>query len=162
MKQLAVLVVFTVIAVMTQVDGSMAETKSPGETVTAAKADQTIKGQGVDAASIRQALLNPKGFDMDYSCLSRSGHSRVFFREDGQKIVTDISVVDIKNVDINKTGNFELESCTNNAQLTEGGVMFNGCSDESRNVFLAYDPGDRKASFKGSGRDCAKIELSPR
>jgi hypothetical protein len=146
MKRLVVLVVFAVVGVMVQVDCAMAQTK----------------GQEVDAPSMKQVLLNPKGFDMNYSCQSRSGWSRVFFQDDGKKIVADITVVNIKNVDINKPENFLLESCTGDAQLIAGGVMFTGCSDESRNVFLAYDPGNKKTPFRGSGRDCPSIELSPR
>jgi hypothetical protein len=146
MKRLVVVVVVAVVAVMVRVDCAMAQTK----------------GQGVDAPSIKQVLLDRKGFDMHYSCRSRSGWSRVFFHEDGKKILADVTVVDIKNVDINKSENFMLESCTGGAQLMDDGIMFTGCSDESRNIFLAYDPGNMKAPFKGSGRDCASIELSPR
>ena len=146
MKRLVVLVVCAAVAVMVQIDCAMAQKK----------------GQGVDAPSMKQVLFNPKGFDMHYSCHSRSGWSRVFFHEEGKKILADITVVDIKNVDINKSENFMLESCTGHAQLMQDGVMFTGCSDESRNIFLAYDPGNMKTTFKGSGRDCPSIELSPR
>jgi len=162
MKRLVLVVVIAVVAVMVQVDCAMAETKRPEGMATPVKEDKTNKGQGVDASSMKQVLLNPKGFDMNYSCQSRSGWSRVFFQNDGKKIVADITVVDIHNVDTNKSENFMLESCTGGAQLMADGVMFTGCSDESRNIFLAYDPGNKKTPFRGSGRDCPSIELSPR
>jgi len=146
MKRLVALGVFAVVGVMVQVDCAMAQTK----------------GQTVDTQSMTQVLLNPKGFDMIYSCQSRSGWSRVFFQDDGKKIVADITVANIKNVDTNKPENFMLESCTGSAQLMSDGVMFTGCSDESRNIFLAYDTGNKKTPFRGSGRDCPSIELSPR
>lgn len=162
MKRLTVLAVSVVIAAMAQAGGVTAETRSAAGKATAGKADQDVKGQGMDAASIRHALLNPNGFDMNYSCLGRSGHSRVIFREDGQNFVADISVIDIKNVDMSKSENFELETCTSNAQLSEGGVMFSGCSDESHNIFLAFEQGNKKTAFMGHGRDCPMVELSPR
>ena len=43
------------------------------------------------------------------------------------------------------------------------GIIFNGCSSTtSRDTPLAYDPGNKKTPFKGSGVNCPRIELSPR
>jgi hypothetical protein len=140
MKRLVVLVVFAVVAVMVQADCAMAE----------------------DAPSMKQVLLNPKGFDMDWSCGGKSGRSIVFFREDGKKIIADINVVDVKDVDINNPINYGLESCTTDAKLTDNGIIFNGCSSASRVIPLAYDQGNKKTPFKGSGVNCPRIELSPR
>jgi len=42
------------------------------------------------------------------------------------------------------------------------GIIFNGCSSTSRDIPLAYDPGNKKTPFKGSGVNCPRIELSPR
>jgi hypothetical protein len=162
MKRLVVLVVFAVVAVMVQVDCAMAETKRSEGMVTPVKEDQIIKGQGVDAPSMEQVLFNPRGFDMDWSCSGKSGHSRVFFLREDEKIVVDIRVVDIENVDINNPINFGAESCTTFAKLTDKGIIFNGCSSASWDIPLAYDPGNKKTPFKGSGVNCPRIELSPR
>ena len=136
------LVVFAVIAVMVQVGCATAETYA--------------------SASMKQELLHPKGFDMIWSCGGRSGWSRVFFQEDNEKIVADIAVVDIEDVDINKPENFGPERCTTEAKLTDNGVIFHGCSSAGRDVSLAYDPGNKLTPFKGSGPDCPRIELNPR
>lgn len=162
MKKLVLIFALAVVAAMVQSEFAVAETKEAGGMGASAKKDPTGNVQGVDAPSIKQALLMPRGFDMRYSCHTRAGWSRVFFRDDGSRIAADITVVDIKNVDINRSENFALESCTGEAQLTAGGIMFTGCSDEIRNIFMAYDPGNKGASFKGSGRDCPSIALSPR
>jgi hypothetical protein len=146
MKRFMVLVVFSMVGVMVQVGCATAETK----------------GQGVDAPSIRQALLNPKGFDMDWLCGGKSGHSVVYFREDGEKIVAEIRVVDIENVDINNPINFGAESCTSYTKLTDRGIIFYGCSSDSWDIPLAYDPENKKTPFKGSGVNCQRIGLSPR
>jgi hypothetical protein len=165
MKRLVVLVVFAVVAVMVQVDCAMAEMKRSEGMVTPVKEDQIIRGQKVDAPSMEQVLLNPRGFDMDWSCSGKSGHSRVFFLREDEKIVekfvVDIRVVDIENVDINNPINFGAESCTTYAKLTDKGIIFNGCSSASWNIPLAYDPGNEKTPFKGSGVNCPRIELSP-
>jgi hypothetical protein len=162
MKRLVVLVVFAVVAVMVQVDCAMAETKRPEGLVTPAKEDQTSKGQGIDAPSMKLVLLHGKGFDMDWFCGGKSGRSVVFFREDGEKIVADISVVDIIDVDINNPIHYGSENCTTEAKLTDNGIIFNGCSPASRDIPLAYDPANPKTPFKGSGANCSMIELRPR
>lgn len=162
MKRLVVLVAFVVVAVMVRVDCAMAETKGSDGMVTPVKEDQTIKGQGVDAPSMEQVLLNPKGFDMDWACGGKSGHSRVFFLREGGKIVADIRVVDIEDVDINNPINFGAESCTSYAELRDRGIIFYGCTAASWNIPLAYDPGNKKTPFMGSGVNCPRIELSPR
>ena len=161
MKRLMVLIVFAVVAVMVQVDCAMAEAKRSEGLVAAVKEGQTVTGQGVDAPSMKQVLLNPKGFDMDWSCGGKSGRSRVFFLEDG-KIIAEIRVVDIESVDINNPVNFGAESCTSYAKLTDSGIIFNGCSSASWDIPLAYDPGNKKTPFKGSGLNCPRIELRPR
>jgi hypothetical protein len=162
MKRLVVLVVFAVVALMVRVDCAMAETKRSDEMVTPAKEDQTIKSQGMDAPSMQQVLLNPRGFDMDWSCGGKSGHSRVFFLREDEKIVADIRVVDIEDVDINNPINFGAESCTSYVELRDSGIIFFGCRSDSWNIPLAYDPGNKKTPFKGSGVNCPRIELSPR
>jgi len=163
MKRLVVLVVFAVVAVMVLVGFATAETKGSEEKMSQINKDQTIKGQVTYASSsMKQALLDPKGFDMFWSCGGRSGWSRVFFREDGMKIVADITVVEVEDVDINKSENFGPERCTTDAKLTDNGVIFSGCSSASRDIPLAYDPGNTITPFKGSGPDCPRIELSPR
>lgn len=163
MKRLVGLVVFAVVAVMVVFGFASAETKGPEEKISQVKEDQTHKGQGTYAsASMKQDLLHPNGFDMIWSYGGRSGWSRVFFRDDGEKIVADIKVVDIENVDINQQEFYTSESCTGNAKLTDNGVIFDGCSNASRDILLAYDPGNKLTPFKGSGPDCPRIELSPR
>lgn len=163
MKRLVVLVVFAVVAVMVLVGFATAETKGSEEKISQINEDQTNKGQVTYASSsMKQALLDPKGFDMMWSCGGRSGWSRVLFREDGKKIVADITVVEIENVDINKPENYGPERCTTEAKLTDNGVIFNGCSSASRDIPLAYDPENKITPFKGSGPDCPRIELSPR
>lgn len=162
MKRLVVLVVFAVVAVMAQVDSAIAETKNPEGLVTPVKEDHVIKGKGVDAPSMEQVLLNPKGFDMVWSCGGKSGRSRVFFLREGEAISAQIVVVDIENVDINNPINFGAESCTTYEKLTDKGIIFNGCSSASWDIPLAYDPGNKKTPFKGSGVNCPRIELSPR
>jgi hypothetical protein len=161
MKRLALLVVLAVVAVLVQIDCAMAETKGSGGMVTSAKEDQTALGQGVNAPSMQQVLFNPRGFDMDWSCGGKSGHSRVFFLQEGEKIVTEIRVVDIENVDINNPINFGAESCTSYAKWSNSGIVFYGCRSASWDVPLAYDPGNKKTPFKGSGVDCPSIALSP-
>lgn len=162
MKRLAVLVVFAVVAVMAQVDCALAETKKPEGMATPVKEDQTVTGQAADAPSMLQILLNPKGFDMYWTCGDKSGHSRVFLFREGEKIVADIRVVDIENTDINNPVNFGAESCTSYAKLTDNGIIFNGCNPASWDIPLAYDQGDKKTPFKGSGVNCPMIALSPR
>lgn len=147
MKRLVVPVVFAAVAAMVRVDCAMGETKASG---------------GAGAPSVKQALLSPGGFDMDWSCGGRSGRSIVFFLEDGKMIFADIQAVDIKDVDINNPRYYGLERCTTDARLTDNGIIFNGCSFASRGIPLAYDPGNGKTPFKGSGPDCPRIELSPR
>ena len=160
MKRLVVLVVIAVVAVMVQVDCAMAETKRSEGMVTPVKEDQTIKGKGVDAPSMEQVLLNPQGFNMEWSCGGKIGHSRVFFLRKDEKIYAEIRVIDIETVDINNPVNFGAESCTTFQELRENGIIFFGCTSASWNIPLAYDPGDKKTPFKGSGVDCPKIELS--
>ena len=162
MKRLVVLVMFAVVAMMVRVDCAMAETKRSDGMVTPVKGDRIIKGQGVDATSMEQVLLNPRGFDMDWSCGGKSGHSRVFFLREDEKIVADIRVVDVEDVDINNPINFGAESCTSYAELRDSGIIFYGCRSDSWNIPLAYDPGNKKTPFKGSGVNCPRIELSPR
>lgn len=148
MKRLVVLVVFAVVAVIVQVDCAMAETK------------------GSDSRSMKQVLLNRKGFDLVWSCGGKSGHSRVFFLEgeklETEKLVAEIRVVDIENVDVNNPINFGAESCTSYTKLTESGIIFYGCSAATWDIPLAYDPGDKTTPFKGSGANCQSIALSPR
>ena len=138
MKRLVVLVVLAVIAVMVQVDCAMAE----------------------DAPSMEQVLLNPQGFTMDWSCGGNTGHSRVFFLRKDEKIIAEIRVIEIENVDINNPVNFGAESCTTFQELRDNGIIFFGCTSATWNIHLAYDPGNKKTPFKGSGENC-KIELSP-
>jgi hypothetical protein len=148
MKRLVLLVVFAVVAVMVQVDCTMAETKA-------------VMGQGVNTPSMEQVLLNSKGFDMDWNCGGKSGHSRVFFLRKDEKISADIRVIEIDSVDINNPVNFGAESCTTFQELRENGIVFFGCTSAFWNIPLAYDPGNKKTPFKGSGENCPKIELSP-
>jgi len=162
MKRLLLLVVFVLVAVMVQADCAMAETKDSVGMVTPVKEDQTSRSQGVEAPSMKQVLLNPRGFDMDWSCGGKTGHSRVFFLENGETIVAEIRVVDIDNVDINNPINFGSESCTSYSKLTDTGIIFFGCRSVSWDIPLAYDPGNRKTPFKGGGVDCQRIALSPR
>jgi len=138
MKRLVVLVVLAVIVVMVQVDCAMAE----------------------DAPSMEQVLLNPQGFTMDWSCGGNTGHSRVFFLRKDEKIIAEIRVIEIENVDINNPVNFGAESCTTFQELRDNGIIFFGCTSATWNIHLAYDPGNKKTPFKGSGENC-KIELSP-
>ena len=163
MKRLVVLVGFAVIAVMVQVNCAIAETKGAEEKITQTKEDQTIKSQETySSVSMKQALLDPKGFDMNWTCGGRSGWSRVFFKEDDKKIVADIVVVEVENVDINRPENFAPERCTTENKLTDNGLIFNGCSSAMHNIPLAYRPESKIVVFKGSGPDCPKVELSPR
>ena len=138
MKRLVVLVVLAVIVVMVQVDCAMAE----------------------DAPSMEQVLLNPQGFTMDWSCGGNTGHSRVFFLRKDEKIIAEIRVIEIENVDINNPVNFGAESCTTFQELRDNGIIFFGCTSATWNIPLAYDPGNKKTPFKGSGENC-KIVLSP-
>lgn len=117
-------------------------------------------GQGVEAPLMKQVLLNPKGFNMEWSCGTKNGHSRVFFLEKNENIVAEIRVIDIENVDINNPINFGAESCTSYAKLTDQGIVFYGCSSVSWNIPLAYDPGDKSTPFKGGGPNCTRIALS--
>ena len=139
MKRLGVLVGFAVVAAIVQVDSARA-----------------------DAPSMKQVLFDPKGLDMDWSCGGKSGRSLVFFREDGKRIVTDIRVIDIEDVDINNPVHYGSESCTTDVRLTDNGIVFNGCSSAGRDIPLAYDPENRKTPFKGSGVNRPRIELGPR
>jgi len=138
MKRLVVLVVLAVIAVIVQVDCAMAE----------------------DAPSMEQVLLNPRGFDMEWSCGGHTGHSRIFFLRKDEKIIAEIRVIDIETVDINNPVNFGAESCTTFQEMRDNGIIFFGCSSASWNIPLAYDPGNKKTPFKGSRENC-EIELSP-
>ena len=138
MKRLVMLVVLAVIVVMAQVDCAMAE----------------------DAPSMEQVLLNPQGFTMDWSCGGNTGHSRVLFLRKDEKIIAEIRVIDIENVDINNPVNFGAESCTTFQELRDNGIIFFGCTSATWNIPLAFDPRNKKTPFKGSGENC-KIELSP-
>lgn len=166
MKRLVVPVVFAMVAVIVQLDCVMADTKGSEGMVTPDKEDQTMKGQGVGAPSMKQVLLNRKGFDMVWSCDGKSGHSRVFFLEDEnlerEKLVAEIRVVDVENVDINNPINFGAESCTSYTKLTDSGIIFYGCSAATWDIPLAYDPENKKTPFRGSGVNCQTIALSPR
>ena len=148
MKRLVVLVVSAVVAVMLQVDCAMAEEKGPEGMVTPVKEDQTIKGKGVDAPSMEEVLLNPKGFNMEWSCGGKSGHSRVFFIRQDQKIFAEIRVIDIEAVDINNPVNFGAESCSTFQELRVNEIVFFGCTPASWNIPLAYDPGDKKTPLR--------------
>ena len=161
MKRLVVLVLFAMVAVMVHADCAMAETKGPEGMVRPVKEDQTIKGEGVDAPSMEQVLLNPRGFDMEWSCGGKTGHSRVFFLRKDEKIIAEIRVIDIDSVDINNPVNFGAESCTTFQELRDNGIVFFGCTSASWNIPLAYDPGDKKTPFKGGVVDCPRIALSP-
>ena len=163
MKRLVVLVGFAVIAVMVRVDCAIAETKGAEEKITQTKEDQTKKIQEtLRSVSMKQALLDPKGLDMHWTCGGRSGWSRVSFKEDDKKIVADITVVEVENIDINRPENFGPERCTTENKLTETGLIFNGCSPAMHDIPLAYTPESKIIVFKASGPDCPKVELSPR
>lgn len=160
MKRFAVLVVFVLVAVMAQFDCAMAETNGPEGKITPAKEDPAMKGKAAGGLSMEQVLLNPKGFDMDWSCGGKSGHSKVYFFRKDEKIVAEIRVVDIDTVDINNPVNFGAESCTTFQELRDNGIIFFGCTSASWNIPLAYDPENGKTPFKGSGENCPKIQLN--
>lgn len=157
MKRFVVLVVFAVVAVTVQFDRALAEAKGAEGKTTAVR---TIKGQEVESPSMEQVLLNPRGFDMDWSCGGKSGHSKVFFIRKDEKIVAEIRVVDIDTVDINNPVNFGAESCSTFQELRDNGIVFFGCTSASWNIPLAYDPENKKTPFKGSGENCPKIQLN--
>ena len=97
---------------------------------------------------------------MEWSCSTKTGHSRVFFLEENESIVAESRVIDIENADINNPRNVGAESCTSYAKLTDKGIIFNGCSSVIWDIPLAYDPGDKDTPFKGGGPNCARIVLS--
>lgn len=82
-----------------------------------------------------------------------------FSLEKNKSIVAEIRVIDIENLDINDPINFGTESCTSYAKLTDKGIVFYGWSSVSRDIPLAYDPGDRSTPFKGGGPNCTRIAL---
>jgi hypothetical protein len=139
MKRLVVLAVVAVVAVMVQIDCTMA----------------------ADAPSMEQVLLNPQGFIMEWTCGGKSGNSRVFFLRKDEKIIAEIRVIDVDSIDVNNPVNFGAESCTTFQELRDNGIIFFGCTSASWNIPLAYDPGNKKTPFKGSGVNCPKIEFHP-
>jgi hypothetical protein len=161
MKRLVLLVVVAVATAMFQVDCAGAETNGPGGKVTPVKEDQAIKGKGVAATSMERVLLNPQGFNMEWTCGGKSGHSRVFFLRKDEKILAEIRVIDIDTVDINNPANFGAESCTTFQELRDDGIVFFGCTSASWNIPLAYYPEDKKIPFSGSSVGCPRIALSP-
>jgi hypothetical protein len=135
MKRLVVLTVFAVVAVMVPVGAN--------------------KVQAEDASPpMRQVLLSPKGFDMDWTCnasygASIDGRSRIVFRQDGDRIAVEIN-------------SYMYGHCNSFAALTDNTVMFDGCHIASHYTTLSYDPGNKKTPFKGKGWGCPRVELSPR
>jgi len=153
MKRFVLMIVFAAVGVMVLVSCATVEPKKSEEKISPIKQDQAITVQGADASSsMKQVLLNPKGFYMNWTCHGNSGISRIVFREDGNKIVVDI--------DNSRTSG--VLRCTSDAKLTDNGVIFNGCNVGSRDIPLTYDPGNKETPFKGSkGGVCSSVELSP-
>ena len=135
MRRLVVLVAFAVVAMMVPVGANkvQAEDTSP---------------------SMKQVLLSPKGFDMDWTCTTRGlssldGRSHVVFREDGIKIAVKIN-------------SNQSRDCTTDAKLTDNVVVFDGCDITTHDITLSYDPGNKKIPFKGRAFGCSRVVLSPR
>jgi hypothetical protein len=135
MKQLGVMVVFAMVAAIVPVgaDAVQAADTSP---------------------PMKQVLLNPKGFDMTWTCNASygatiDGRSHIVFRQDGDTIAVEIN-------------SYMHGGCNSQAVLTDNTVMFDGCHIASHYTTLSYDPGNKKTPFKGTGWDCPRVELSPR
>ena len=135
MKQLGAMVVFAMVAVMVPVGANevqAADTSPP----------------------MKQVLLNPKGFDMTWTCIASygatvDGRSHIVFRQDGNTIAVEIN-------------SYTHGGCNSQAVLTDNTVMFDGCHIASHYTILSYDTGNKITPFKGTGWDCPRVELSPR
>jgi hypothetical protein len=153
MKRFVLLIVFAMAGMMVLVSCATMEPKKSEEKISPVKQAQANTVQGADASSsMKQVLLNPKGFYMRWTCHGNSGISTVVFREDANDLV---AVID-------NSRNSRLLSCTSDAKFTDNGIIFNGCNVGSRDIPLTYDPGNKETPFKGSkGGACSSVELSP-
>ena len=93
-----------------------------------------------NAGEMRQALLNPKGFDTNWRCPPSAGRSFLTFREEGQKIFVDIR------------GGGKVGCSKHEVQLTESGATFDGCRDTG--ITLTFDASDKDVPFKGKSAQC--------
>jgi hypothetical protein len=146
MRRLAGVTTATVVAVFVLVSCAAVETKPEAKT-TQTKEDRPGQVQAGDASSsMKQVLLNPKGFNGDWNCRGMMGRSGVVFRDVGSKIVVDID-------------SYGMGGCTTEVTITDNGILFDGCRE--RDFALTYDPGN-SIPFKGRNRVGCLLELRSR
>jgi hypothetical protein len=109
-------------------------------TVASVHAQQGGQNGLTSPPTLRQALLNPNGFNVDWSCRSSTGRSFVTFREESGKIIVDIN-------------NFARGSCKSEAKLTDSGAIWDGCREAG--IAMSFDANNKEIPFKGQGPSCS-------
>lgn len=106
--------------------------------VVALYAQQT--GQPDNISAIKQIMINPNGFNVDWNCDRSTGRSFISFREENSKFVVDIN-------------NYLLGTCKSEAKLNESGFTFDGCRDSG--IAMTFDAKNKDVPFKGQGSRCS-------
>lgn len=105
-----------------------------------ARGQESGESSGGARLTERQALLNPSGFNVDWNCGGSTGRSFVTFREDGEKIVVDIS-------------NYGRGACKSEAKMTDSGLVWDGCKDTG--IAMSFDASNKGIPFKGQSSRCS-------
>ena len=147
MRRLARVIAAVAVTVLALAGCATVETKKTEGKTTQGQEEQTAKTQATDASSsMKQVMLNPKGFNMDWNCRGMLGRSSVVFRDVGSKIVVDID-------------SYGMGGCTTDVKITDNGILFDGCRE--RDFVLTYDPGN-PIPFKGRNRVGCLLEMRAR
>ena len=92
-------------------------------------------GEAVGSDKIKEMLLRPGGWLVEWRGTSYEGVAHSIFEDRGENVV-----VKIDNPSFNT-------SCERNVTITSDDIKFDGCSDT--NIVLHFDPNDQEYPFKG-------------
>ena len=92
-------------------------------------------GEAIGSEKIKEMLLRPGGWLVEWRGNTYSGVSDYIFEERGENIVLKIHTPSINM------------NCERNVTITEDAVKYDGCSD--KDISLHYDANDQEYPFKG-------------
>ena len=97
-----------------------------------------LAGEAVGSDKIKEMLIRPGGWSVEWRGNTYSGVSDCIFEERGENIV-----VKIHSASVNM-------SCERNVTITEDAVKYDACYDTG--ITLHYDPDDKEYPFKGESQ----------
>lgn len=92
----------------------------------------------VETGQIRDALLRPGGWQIDWRGPGRIGEGFCLFEARGEKVVAKVSIIDKP---------FATSSCESDVTISSGVVKFDSCRHSG--IVLQFDPNDQVYPFKG-------------